>query len=121
MYAIPFLLLYAPRHNLFPSCSHPPFTTQADAPSLMLLLLPRRKPPFKLVSPGRAEVVPAPGYVSPVRVVRWVERREQGEHFGRVAAAAEDDEEVRWRAAFAGRGTAPVEGGEDVDETELCC
>lgn len=38
-----------------------------------------------------------------------------------MPAAAEDDEEVRGRAAFAGWGTAPVEGGEDVDETELCC
>lgn len=36
-----------------------------------------------------------------------------------MSAAAEDDEEVRWCAAFAGRGTAPVQGGEDVDETEL--
>ena len=36
-----------------------------------------------------------------------------------MTAAAEDDEEVCWGAAFAGWGTAAVEGGEDVEETEL--
>ena len=36
-----------------------------------------------------------------------------------MAAAAEDDEEVGWGSAFAGGWTGAVEGGEDVDETEL--
>ena len=36
-----------------------------------------------------------------------------------MAAAAEDDEKVGWRPAFAGSWAAGVEGGEDVDETKL--
>ena len=36
-----------------------------------------------------------------------------------MAAAAEDDEKVGWGSAFAGSWAARVEGGEDVDETEL--
>lgn len=121
MYAIPLLLLLllqAPRHHLFPSSLRPTIA-QTGTPFLLLLLLPHSKPPLKVVSPGRAEVVAASDHVGPVRVVRRVERCQQREHFRRVAAAAEDDEEVRWRAAFAGKGTAPVDGGEDVDETQL--
>lgn len=112
MYAIP--PLQDPRH-LFPSFATP----QAEAPFLQLLFLPHGKPPLKLMSFSSAEVVAAPNHVGSVRVVGRVERSKQGEHFRRVPAAAEDDEEVRWCAAFAGRGTAAVEGGEDVDETEL--
>ena len=48
-------------------------------------------------------------------VMRRVKRVEQGEHFGRVPAAAEDDEEVCGRAALSGKGSAVVEGREDVD------
>ena len=36
-----------------------------------------------------------------------------------MAAAAEDDEEVGGRAALSGKGSAVVEGGEDVDQAEL--
>lgn len=36
-----------------------------------------------------------------------------------MAAAAEDDEQVRWGAAFAGWGAGGVDAGEDVDESEL--
>lgn len=67
-----------------------------------------------LRSPG-AEVVAASDDVGSVGVVGWIEGGEEGEHFGCVAAAAEDDEEVRWGAAFARGGRAAVEGGEDVD------
>lgn len=48
-----------------------------------------------------------------------IERGEEGEHFCRVPAAAEDDEKVGWCPAFAGRWTGAVDGREDVDETEL--
>lgn len=44
---------------------------------------------------------------------------EEGEHFGGMAPAAEDDEKMGWAAAFAGEGTSGVGGGEDVEETEL--
>lgn len=68
--------------------------------------------------PG-AELVPASDYVGSVCVVGRVERGEEGEHLRCVPAAAEDEEEVRRCPAFAGRGTGAVEGGEDVDESEL--
>lgn len=71
-----------------------------------------------LGSPG-AEAVAAAEDVGAVGVADRVEGREEGEHFGGVAAAAEDEEEVRWGAAFAGGRGAAVEGGEDVDEAEL--
>lgn len=86
---------------------------------VVVLLLFQRKPPLKLVGSTSAEVVAAAHHVGSVCVVGRVERGEEGEHFRRVAAAAEDDEEVCWGAAFAGWGTAAVEGGEDVEETEL--
>lgn len=86
------------------------------SPLILLLPLPSSdKPPLKLPRSRSAEVVPAPDHVGPVRVMRRVERCEQGEHLGRVAAAAEDDEKVRWGAAFTRSGWAVVEGGEDVD------
>lgn len=86
---------------------------------VVLLLLFQRKPLLKLVGSTSAKVVAAAHHVGSVCVVGWVERGEEGEHFRRVTAAAEDDEEVCWGAAFAGWGTAAVEGGEDVEETEL--
>ena len=88
-------------------------------PVVVILLLFQRKPALKLVGSTGAKVVAAAYHVGSVCVVGWVERGEEGEHFRRVTAAAEDDEEVCWGAAFAGRGTAAVEGGEDVEETEL--
>ncbi len=72
----------------------------------------------RLRSPG-AELIPASDYVGSVCVVGRIERGEEREHLRRVPAAAEDDEEVRPCPAFAGRGTGAVEGGEDVDESEL--
>lgn len=108
-----------PRHRF-------PFRTrQADSPSplpliLLLLLLPLgRKTSLEPPSFPSAEVVPASDHVGSVRVTGRVERGEEGEHFGRVPAAAEDDEEVRRRPACAWGWTAAVEGGEDVDEAEL--
>lgn len=69
---------------------------------VVVLLLFQRKPPLKLVSSTSAKVVTAAHHVGSVCVVGWVERGEEGEHFRRVTAAAEDDEEVCWGAAFAG-------------------
>lgn len=86
---------------------------------VVVLLLFQRKRPLKLVGSTGAKVVAAAHHVGSVCVGGWVERGEEGEHFRRVTAAAEDDEEVCWGAAFAGWGTAAVEGGEDVEETEL--
>lgn len=93
---------------------------QADRLRLLLLLgVLGDKTSLELVGSLGAEVVAASGHVGSVGVVGRVERGEEGEHFGRVAAAAEDDEEVCGGAAFAGCGTPAVEGGEDVDEAEL--
>ncbi len=66
-----------------------------------------------------AEVVSAADYIAPVRVRGGIEAGEEGEHFGCVAAAAEDDEEVCGCAAFSGVWACVVGGGEDVEETEL--
>lgn len=106
-----------PRH-LFPFR-----TRQADSPSPLLLiplLLPGRKTSLEPLSFPSAEVVPASDHVGSVCVTGRIERGEEGEHFGRVPAAAEDDEKVGRRpaCACAWGWTAAVEGGEDVDETE---
>ena len=82
---------------------------------LLLLCSPSSKPTFKFPRSSCAEVVPCPDDVRSMCVMRRVERGEQGEHFGRVTAAAEDDEEVGGRAALSGKGAAVVEGREDVD------
>ena len=80
-----------------------------------LLLFPSSKPTFKFPCSSCAEVIPCPNHVGSMGVMRRVEGGEQGEHFGRVAAAAEDDEEVCGGAALWGRVSAVVEGREDVD------
>lgn len=48
-----------------------------------------------------------------------IEAVQEGEHFGRVATAAEDDEEVGRCAALSGWGARAVGAGKNVDETEL--
>ena len=82
---------------------------------LRLLFSPSSKPTFKFPCSSCAEVVPCPDHVRSMGVMRRVERGEQGEHFSRVPAAAEDDEEVCGRAALSGKGSAMVKGREDVD------
>ena len=81
----------------------------------LLLVSPSSEPTFEFPCSSCAEVVACPDHVGSMCVMRRVERGEQGEHFGRVAAAAEDDEEVGGRPALTGRGAAVVEGREDVD------
>lgn len=48
------------------------------------------------------ELVPATDDVAPVRVAAGREVVQERKHFGCVAAAAEDDEEVCWSSAFSG-------------------
>ena len=50
----------------------------------------------------RAEVVPGADDVAAVRVGGGIEVAQEGEHFGRVPAAAEDDKETGGHAAVAG-------------------
>ena len=59
--------------------------------------------PFEGLCASGAEVVPAAEDVASVCVSVGVEVGEEGEHFCCVAAAAEDDEDVGWCAAAAGR------------------
>lgn len=66
-----------------------------------------------------AKVVAGGNDVAAMGVGVWVEVAEEGEHFGGVAAAAEDDEDSGWCAAFAGLGRAVVEAGEDGENVEL--
>lgn len=54
-----------------------------------------------------------------MRVAGGIETAEEGEHFGCVAAAAEDYEEVCGCAALSGVWACAVGGGDDVEETEL--
>lgn len=83
------------------------------------LLLLGTKSPLKLLGFSGAEFVTTPNHVGSVCVIGGIERGDEGEHFGCVPAATEDNEKVGWCTAFAWRWTAAVEGWEDVDETEL--
>jgi hypothetical protein len=53
--------------------------------------------------------------VGAVDVAGWREMADHGEHFGGVAAGAEDDEDVRWGGAGGRGGTARGEDGEDAE------
>lgn len=102
-----------PRHLL-------PFRIgKADTLLLLLLRLGAESALELLCFPG-AEIVTAPDDVGSVCVMGGIEGGDEGEHLGRVPAAAEDDEKVRRCAAFAGGWTAAVDGGEDGDKTEEC-
>lgn len=89
------------------------------ADNLLLRLLLSAKTSLKLLSFSSAEVVTTADHVGSVCVMGRIERGGEGEHFCCVPAATEDDEKVGWCPAFARRWTAAVDGGEDIDETEL--
>ena len=98
-----------------------PFLSPTRKLDTVPLLLPLfgSKTSLKLLGFCGAEIVTAPDDIGSVCVVGRVEGGEQGEHFRRVPAAAENDEKMGWCPAFACRWTGAVDGGEDVDETEL--
>ena len=105
--------------HLCPCFSFPCFPVRNFLLLLFLLVSPSSEPTFEFPRSSGAEVVPRPDHVGSMCVMRRVERGEQGEHFGGVAAATEDDEEMGGRAALTGQGLAVVEGREDVDLAEL--
>ena len=106
-------------HHLFPSSIREADNVFLLLLLLRLLLLVGRETPLKFLSSPGAEVVTTTDHVGPVGIEGRVEGVEEGEHFRRVPAATEDDEEVGWGPAFTGRWMVAVEGGEDIDETEL--
>lgn len=71
---------------------------------------------FRLES---AELVAGTDDVCAVVVRMEVKICEEGEHFGGMPTAAEDDKEMGWTAALAGGRTSWIGSGEDVEETEL--
>jgi hypothetical protein len=61
------------------------------------------------------QAIPLANHVRAMRVLARVQIAQEGEHFSRVAAGAEDDEQVRWGAGPAGAGArgARREDGEE--------
>ncbi len=68
----------------------------------------RREQLLELVGLHGAELVAFPDDIAAVRVGAWVEVVQEAEHFGRVAAAAEDDEEAGGRLAVSAVGCCGV-------------
>ncbi len=77
------------------------------------------KTSLELRSFSSREVVPTADDIASVCVGVRIEAGNERKYLCGVTTATEDDEEPRGRAAFAGKGPGGVDGGKDVEETEL--